>query len=1839
MVLSDLINHYVREARAGGRDCRLLVPGLDPGLSRQVHRELLGSLPGDVAAYLVTGSDEQTSEETGYIRAVGLTSKRIGSFVAIVDPGQLAHIQDSIRGSGGPIRSLVFSEEWPWIDNGNESFRFDGPVLNALVQRWTIDEEEQKWFRELILGGLLEATRTHSQRTQVFLISIIGQFDPERYPDINGVRTKFLFHSGIPSPVGELPSAQALVKNSARLSKKIVDRCAEEGATRDQVRDMVQDVIPEEEREAVTRSLDRFLDGIGRSQTLDLGLLAFYGCWDRDDDTSHWSRLNSGRLEAIFGIPQGERSRLVFTMSCPGGIIAEDGKTLASYAGVNVDIEVNYDIPPDQLASGDWRVEIRNRGTPVVSGPVDGPTGNLSLHLDTANIPGAQAKKIPLRIALVSNDEIRASQKLDLHLCGPNRPAFAVVENGFKVVDATPAREEEDPGTKINLDVPVHVFMLAHGDRNISIRNEDDEEVVLIGLDAPDILRSAQRLDLSGVPSGQDTWTCSFGELEAVINFESTDIEKGEFTIEDEFRVLLSSSKTRDKSLGFLVDLFQGETREPYLRLGRIDDKARNRIQLAKLVTTRTGWKPVLTNLLEGEQSISGAIGDFFAHRGKIDPASLAKVTLPAEVVPLLKAYSDARWAVIQRIESNLDTGGATIEHPVYASHPVFVKSTQPETEALIVDYISIFSKILDYIRVNKKNLERPQLLVLAHLDCIVHWDNTRMRNAFFLVGPWHPLVVAKRFMVQAALHARARRFLDRPDGKKFKQLTSLLEQVQGFRWVPGLSMDVLEFEPAIVSTSSDPGWHVAIKADYLTAPPSVGCMTIAEIVGKLWKHLGLEMEKGADGNTNLPVTVLSSFMRAFPSRRSIGMRVRKGYPAKIVIENVDAFLHAEEGPTEFGARLPGGLRLYLEKSLDQDVEARWTSPPLCVYHYENDEECIAKASPDIYMLPAESRVSTRASSKQARTARGHALEAVFSMPLGWLTEGQFLVPASVTYDFDPAADPQEGLGGAFTRALGETSALIGNALETTTTVDLPQLLGAPWVVIPGRSIDPAVLVKYVRDGKDRGAEERALWDYRIDIAGKANSFYVLSRIPREFQVAVNGFFGRVDVSGDFILDLGKIGIAIGGEALKTGRNALGVIGLVGAVRMLAGSPENGISSLGQGPGTLGFLLPVDSFASFFGDQDDGPGKRADLLAVHLSLPDVNAGKLRIAACGIEAKFVTGTFSLARASGALAQGISTEAEFRGLLEASLGDGAMPERLALLELLRFGLRITSPGTREETERWVENERRVYDAVLTGNYEYSPPTQRAVLFSTEGRLQGAAEYQVLQDGLWVRLTRDHWPGIAESPAIEQIQQKLCTLFYTASSPGTPRIIIGGDQPPAGERIGQAATTAGSPGPQPTAEEQFSSPKETPTELPSPREDRGAPLERIIVGVDTDRRAVYFDPQSQVDPLENNNVMITGSSGTGKTQFLKYLILKLREQGKNVLVLDFKNDFADDQTFCEKARLERIFVNFDGLPYNPLIPYPMRHPGTGEYVVQCGQHIAGLSAVLKQTYRLGDQQQVAVKNAIAGVFRAEGIPDTGTILYDPELRFPDFSAVGAYLQANDPLAYNRLDPLFTLDLFREENRDRPFQALVGRSVVLDLSRIPSDDLKSTLAKLIVLSGHSYLNTQPHSGAIRQFFVFDEGHRVLDSTYMASMARECRAYGVGVILSSQYPSDFPGEISASMATKILHGNGRDTERIRGIVNMIGFEGHEGEVANLEPFQGFIDNRHYPHTLLRTMNYPLYLAWSELLGTGTATRDELSTVDGLDVARLPIANLVRQLERMGIAEERDGRVHPTTRT
>jgi len=1810
-ILASLIETQIRTESGTERDCRLLVPGLTQRIAREMHGYLLQK---GMPSFLIVGSEEVPDERGRLIRAVGLTSKRIGSFVAVACPGQLTNIQDSVRGSGGAIRSISFSEEWPWIDSGNERYRFDGPVLDAFAGAWTDDKRDQEWLKDFVRSGVLESTRSSPRRSEILLEDILGKFDPRKIEGLDNVRHKMLFHSGVAKPSAIIVPAKTLIKESVRLSNLIVARCQEENEIRRQALETIAELFPADE-EAMAICLEKFLDAVGSTASLDLGLLSFFGCWGNDPAKADtWNSLTADRLADIFEVRERERSECSYKVTCSRGFVSRNGKRLASFVGEEVTVAISFKIPEREFGSGSCFARVVSRKKVLGKSLLESREGFVSISFKTADCSKRQGGSLPLRVEIVSGDEQLVDEKLKMELCGSDRPAFLLISPNFEAFDAHPVRDTEPPDRKLLVEEPVDVLIFGAEGLQATLKDEDEEDLELEQV-ADGIQRTTHKVDVAGDARGRAVVTAEIAGLSAVVSLEASDLEKGEFTVEDELRVVLCG--TRDKRLEELIQLFEGNRRDAYPALGGVDAAARRRTTIAEAVSVEHGWRPVLANLLQPVETEPRPLGSLFLQIGEQAIGGLATATLSPRAMELLESYTRARQKAVSELKHNLDVGESASDHPVYASHPTFVEARSDWTEQILASYLEAYGNILAFAETSRGTLEWSELFVLLHLDCVVHWDDTPRSGCFFLIGPWHPLILGKRFMVQKALLDRAHR-LQRDkgrSGKMFRHLTTLLGKVQSFRWFASLSSDDRQLEPAYVAATSDPGWHVALKTygSSIAAVEEGGGML--KIGACLRQFLGLRVDLAEGAAGGLAAAVVTSYIRSFPSRRSVGMRVRRGYSSADVVESVDSILHAEGG---MSSQLPGGIRLYLEEALEQEVHARWADPPLQVYKYEKDRDLLEATFPDIYLLPPSAKRSFISSETNCSMPRGTGSSSVFCVPLQWLTEGQSQVPKSITCEIDQTGPDEGGLGGAYRKVLGETSRSFGSGLAAVASVDLPVKLGASWVVVPGYSVDPAIMVKYVRDGIDRDLEKRALWDYRYDLAGQAKSFFVLSMISKGFQVAVNGFFGGKDVAKAFISELGKIGIAIGGEALRSGRHALGVVGLVGAVRLMIGTGSNHDAPLSERSGSIGFLLPVDAFSSFFGKNGDLASLRADLLAVSVAFAPRDSRAIRISAWGVESKFVTGTFSAARAREALDQARATEGEFRDLVRTSLRDGGTPERLAILELVRFGLRITSPSRAEDIGGWIESERRIYQAILDGSYEYAESLRKGVVVSTEGDLSGVAEQRLLGDGIWVRLTRSHWPEVAETPQVRKIREELLKTLGVAEDTavtGVPSIEVPAAEIPPVDAYPQAST--------PTDETADTRGKEG-----------SGPLRGILVGVDNARHRVILDPQSTSDPLDNLNIMISGSSGTGKTQFLKYLVCKFREQKKNVFLLDFKNDFAGDQRFCELAGLQRVYVNFSGLPYNPLIPYPIRHKETDELFLQCGHYIAGVTSVLRSTYGLGVQQQTAVKKAIIEAFDELGVPTTGTIPFSNEFRFPDLSVVGRILEETYPSAYSRLDPLFTLNLFQEEFRSRSFQTLVGKSYILDLSQIPSDEIKNALAQLIVLSAHSYYNTQPHSGDVRQLLVFDEAHRVMASDFMLRLARECRAYGVGTLLSSQYPTDFPAEISASMATKIMHGNGPDSERVKAIAQMLGLVGREAEIAGLGRFEAILYNRHSPGQVIRTLNFPVYLLWSMLTETNKATMKELSEVSGIDTAKLPIKNLMGELESLGLAEERSDGIY-----
>jgi DNA phosphorothioation-dependent restriction protein DptH len=1847
-IIGELLEDYFRTSTSEDRDCRLIVPGLTNSIAKEIHEYLCIK---KINSYLVINEDFSPDKEKRWIKPIGLTSKRIGSFIAVAYPGQLAHIHDSIRGSGGAIRSIAFSEEWPWIDNGTEAFRFNGTVLKRLVESWTSDKDKQSWLKEFVTEGLVKYTRTLPNRAQLLLEKILGTFSIQLYPEINDIRGKILFHAGVPRPFQDIPNATNLIRSTVKLCKKIIERCRKEDDIREQTKEMVSEFVSDEvEIHKIEDSIDVFLDGLGSNMAINYGLLSFYACWGTDGtETIHWKRLNHTRLKELFSIKDPPEIDFTCIIGCERGIISSDGNSVATFIGEKVYFEVLYGIPPEEFSTGTWEIRLLKRNKELSQQILGEHKGSMNFQLDISesNIQ-RYFRKVTLGIAIFIGEEKREEIKLSLQLCGEERPSLIVIEPGFEIVEPTKCDPDESPDKKIETDEAVQLYFLDNNGEKIVVKDEDDKEEHVIEINKKGkqkISKLANRIEPSIEVSGQANRICMFGGKSAHLCFEASDQEKGEFTLEDEFRVQLAGVRY-NKRLKEIERIFRGENRDPYLNLGNLNNASRRCIRFAVQMTDSCGWKPLLANLLDPVNEKPGTVGDYINIIGEIKESGFKEISFPDEILNLLKAYSESRDNLLNKITENVDPKNIKLEHPLYATHPIFVDKRSKEIEELLVTYLKNYMDMLLFLGENYHKLDWAQIFVLTYLDCVVHWDNGALKNSIFLIGPWHPMVIAKRFMIQSALFARSGRLLNEKDenGKEFRHLAVMLEKIQGFYWSIGLSGDDRVLEPIHVIATSDPGWHFAFKINVgsLVAKDEVGSLT--GISDRLRAIFGLDSNIAPGDSDDLAISCFSSYLRAYPSRRSLGVRIKDGYNWTKILESTNWFLHDDVGPTNYGMQLPGGIRLYFEKSIGESENIQWSNPPIYAYKYKNDDECLNNENPDIYLISPIKDMAFTSGAKikinREGIPRGKGLNAVFSEPLSRLTEGQSLVPKSVSsYDeCDSVPGQLKSLGDTFTAIIKKMGNILGGFPTISRSVDLPQRLRCHWLIAPGGGLDPATFVKYVRDGSDRKIQDRVLWDYRIDIRNKHNSFYILSTIPRKFSVVVNGVFNRDDLAEDFIKELGRHGIAIGGEALKSGRHAQGVIGLVGTVRLLQGIGGNSIGPIKNDQCHVGFLVPVDSFSSFFGYDKFGNNsysKRADLLAIQLVLPDESNNNLKILACGVESKYLSHTLGKLAARDAIGQAQETISKFRSLVRLSIKNNSIPERLALLALLRFGLRITSPSSQGEISEWVKIERIIFEAILQGQYEYVSANFETLLVSTELALTGPADIEELENGLWIRLNKMHWPGVVDTTRLDNIRKQLSLLFDDMHNQ-KERSKQEGDEDTDHEENFTAKKTSNIIKP---TMDNYGKNMQTPrNESISPASSEVLPLgkrlTRIFIGSDDRRKPVYYDPKNPVNPLDNLNMMITGSSGTGKTQFLKYIISKLREQGINVLILDFKNDFASDDNFAERAHLDRVFVTFDGLPYNPLIPYPMKHPGSGELYIQCGQHVSGITSVLRRTYGLGPQQQIAVKNAIVEAFTSMNIPTTGTINYVDSISFPGFAVVGDTLQDSNPAAYNRLDPLFTLGLFRADFSDNSFHSLVGKSTILDLSQIPSDEIKNALAQLIVLSAHAYFNSQAHSGSIRQMLIFDEAHRVLNSDYILRLVRECRAYGVGTILSSQLPSDFKSEISASLDTKIIHSNGSNSERVKEIVQLIGCQGREADVSELERFQAFIDNSHNKSTFIRTMNYPLYLIVNYLREYGSANREELSKVRGLDTQKLPLGNLIHQLERLGLAEEREGQLH-----
>ncbi|MFH0824837.1 MAG: type IV secretion system DNA-binding domain-containing protein [Pseudomonadota bacterium] len=358
-------------------------------------------------------------------------------------------------------------------------------------------------------------------------------------------------------------------------------------------------------------------------------------------------------------------------------------------------------------------------------------------------------------------------------------------------------------------------------------------------------------------------------------------------------------------------------------------------------------------------------------------------------------------------------------------------------------------------------------------------------------------------------------------------------------------------------------------------------------------------------------------------------------------------------------------------------------------------------------------------------------------------------------------------------------------------------------------------------------------------------------------------------------------------------------------------------------------------------------------------------------------------------------------------------------------------------------------------------------------------------------------------------------------------------------------------------------------------------GPGSEGVLIGRTRDRdpAPVYWDPFAGNPRLPNGHMLITGTSGSGKTQVLKSLIAGIVEKGMIPIVFDFNNDYTDPE-FTERHGL-RSHDPCDGLPLNPLELVP--DPVSGK--VRVAKGLFETSGILKRIYGLGAQQEANLRKAMEDCYRDYGI--TRDTREAPTRGYPPFELLESKIAAypNHVPLLNRLSPIFSLNLFSGAGDDKGFARFISVPTVIRLAPLPTEEVKLAVAEFVLLKLYNHLVAGPHRYRPAMAVIVDEAHKVNESNAVVMLFREIRKYGVAMILSSQKARDFHADIHANAGSGLYLKNSEITDRKYIADQLKGTAAQKDEIVDLlgiqTSFEGLFRNDHYqPFVKLRVIPY-----------------------------------------------------------
>jgi hypothetical protein len=264
-----------------------------------------------------------------------------------------------------------------------------------------------------------------------------------------------------------------------------------------------------------------------------------------------------------------------------------------------------------------------------------------------------------------------------------------------------------------------------------------------------------------------------------------------------------------------------------------------------------------------------------------------------------------------------------------------------------------------------------------------------------------------------------------------------------------------------------------------------------------------------------------------------------------------------------------------------------------------------------------------------------------------------------------------------------------------------------------------------------------------------------------------------------------------------------------------------------------------------------------------------------------------------------------------------------------------------------------------------------------------------------------------------------------------------------------------------------------------------------------------------------------MIAGLPGMGKTTCLINICRNLVAGNVMPIVFSYHDDIDE--------KLATAFPNLsfsDGrsLGFNPM---RVTHDGPLAHIESAGQLRDIFAAIFPD---LGDLQLEQLRGAVKASYQELGWgskPST-ELSPPPFRRFVDILRQGERPDIRTQTLLARLAELDDFGFFGGENGGKSLLDATYPQI-LRVHSSKSDAVQRAYASFSLYSIYQDMFRRGRPGRITHAVIFDEAHRAAKLKLIPTMAKECRKYGLAMIVASQEAKDFDASLYSAVANYLI--------------------------------------------------------------------------------------------------------------